>query len=316
MDDVLTSVVIPAYNRARTLGDALESVFAQGIDRVEAIVVDDGSMDDTCRVMEALLERYRARFQEDRVHYVFQRRQGAGAARNSGLALARGTFVAFLDSDDVWLPGKLQTELDLFEKYPRVDAVISDSELWSEGKLVAPSRFKLFGVPLPAGRKEPFLTELAPLWVEKSLFSTCCLTLRRSALARIGPFDPLLRSHEDWDFELRLYHTCQVVIIPEVTARVRRFDDGTRGERGTDRDFLRVQYRILDRMRSLPPLSPQTTKKIWARRRELAARLAASVEGRQRLECLPLALSELREGAVSNAARVLALGLRPARDPV
>lgn len=310
MDDVLTSVVIPAYNRARVLGDALESVFVQGIDRVEAIVVDDGSTDDTGRAMSALASRFPA----GRVRYVHQSRQGAGAARNRGLSLATGSFVAFLDSDDVWLPGKLRTELALFEKYPHVDAVISDSEFWSEGKLVAGSRFALFGVHLPPGT-EPFLTELAPRWIEKSLFSTCCLTLRRSALARIGPFDPVLRSHEDWDFELRMYHTCQVVIHPEVTAQVRRFDDGTRSERGTDRDHLWIQYRILDRMQSLPPLSPQTAEGVWARRRELAARIAASAEGRQRLECLPLAASELRAGAFSNATRVLALGLRPARVP-
>lgn len=309
MDNILCSVVIPAYNRARTLGDAVESVFAQGIESVEVIVVDDGSTDDTRRVMTEEIR-------DPRVQYVRQSsRQGAGAARNRGLALARGTFVAFLDSDDVWLPGKLATELALLDKYPLVDAVISDSEFWSEGKLVAASRFRLFGVELPAGRGECFLPDLAPLWIEKSLFSTCCLTLRQSALARIGPFDPFLRSHEDWEFELRMYHTCQVVIHPAVTARVRRFDDGTRGDRGTSRDFLRIQYRILERLRRLPPLSPETAERSWARRRELAARMAATARGAERLECLPLIASEVREGALSNAARVLALGLRPARDP-
>lgn len=307
MDSVLISVVIPAYNRARTLGDALESVFAQDIDRVEVIVVDDGSTDDTHQVMAGL--------GDPRVRYVHQRRQGAGAARNRGLDLAAGTFVAFLDSDDVWLPGKLAAELALFDEYPHVDAVISDSEFWSEGKLVAGSRFRLFGVELPAGRDVCFVPDLAPLWIEKSLFSTCCLTLRRSALARIGPFDATLRSHEDWELELRIYHVCQVAVLPAVTARVRRYDDGTRGERGTSRDFLRIQYRILERMRRLPPLSPQVTARCWSRRRDLAARMAATARGAERLECLPLIASELREGAVSNAARVLALGLRPARDP-
>lgn len=311
MDSALISVVIPAYNRAHTLGDALESVFAQGIDRVEVIVVDDGSSDDTRQVMKGLGEH----FQKDRVRYVHQSRQGAGAARNRGLELATGTFVAFLDSDDVWLPGKIATELALFDRYPQVDAVISDSEFWSEGKLVAGSRFRLFGVELPAGRDACFLSDLAPLWIEKSLFSTCCLTLRRSALARIGPFDPLLRSHEDWELEIRMYHACQVVIHPGVTARVRRFDDGTRGERGTSRDFLRIQYRILERMRDLPQISPQVTERCWTRRRDLAARMAATARGAERLECLPLIASELRAGAVGNAARVLALGLRPARDP-
>jgi len=309
MDRYQVSVVIPAFNRARVIGDAIDSVFRQGVADVQVIVVDDGSTDDT----RAAVARY-----GPRLCYLHQPNQGSAAARNRGLEVATGRFVAFLDSDDVWLPGKLQLELALLARFPEADAVISDSEFWHEGSLVTGSRFAMFGVELPAGLEHPFVSDLPLSWIEKSLFSTCCLTLRRAALPRLGhpPFDPALLSHEDWDFEIRMYHTCKVLVHPRVLAQVRRFDDGTRGRRGTSRDHSEIQYRVLGRMRDLPPLSPAVTARTWARRRELAGLLAGDARGRQRLRCASLALSELRDGALANAARVLALGARPRRTPL
>jgi glycosyltransferase involved in cell wall biosynthesis len=308
MDRDQVSVVIPAFNRAHVIGDAIDSVFRQGVDGVQVIVVDDGSTDDT----RAAVARYGSR-----VIYLHQPNQGAAVARNRGLEAAGGRLVAFLDSDDVWLPGKLRLELDLLARFPDADAIISDSEFWHEGSLVTGSRFGMFGVELPA-MEHPFVSDLPLAWIEKSLFSTCCLTLRRAVLPRLGhpPFDPALRSHEDWDFEIRMYHTCKVLVHPRVLAQVRRFDDGTRGDRGTDRDHHEIQYRVLGRMKDLPPLSAAVTERTWARRRELAHRLAGDARGLRRLRCATLAATELRDGALASAARVLALGLRPRRTPL
>lgn len=313
MDRYLCSVVIPSYNRAHVVGEAIESVLQQGIDQgvdgIQVIVVDDGSQDGT---REAV-----ARF-GPRVQYVRQENQGAGAARNTGLVLAEGTFIAFLDSDDVWLPGKLATELDLLDRFPQAGAVISDSAFFREGKLEAASRFKYHGVELPTGVDPLFVSGLDPSWIAQSLFSTCCLTLRRAVLPRLGrpPFDPSLRTHEDWEMELRLYHCCEVLVHRGVLAHVRRFDDGTRASRGSRRHFYEVQYRVLARLKGLPPISPAVTERTWNRRRELARRLAASADGRDRLRCATLAAAELRDGALANAARVLALGVRPRRTPL
>jgi glycosyltransferase involved in cell wall biosynthesis len=309
MDRYLCSVVIPSYNRAHVVGEAIESVLTQGIDSVQVIVVDDGSTDGT---REAV-----ARF-GSRVQYVRQENQGAGAARNTGLDLAEGTFIAFLDSDDVWLPGKLATELDLLARFPQAGAVISDSAFFRGGKLEAASRFKHHGVELPPDVDPLFVSGLDPSWIAQSLFSTCCLTFRRSVLPRLGrpPFDPSLRTHEDWEMELRLYHCCEVLVHRGVLAHVRRFDDGTRTARGSRRHFYEVQYRILARLKGLPPLSEAITKRTWDRRRELARKLAAAGSGLDRLRCAALAAEELRDGSLANAARVLALGARPKRTPL
>ena len=95
--NVLVSVVIPTFNRARYLPDALDSVARQGVEGIETIVVDDGSTDET----EAVVAAYGSA-----VRYVRQPHHGAAAARNTGVALATGRFISFLDSDDIWMPAK------------------------------------------------------------------------------------------------------------------------------------------------------------------------------------------------------------------
>ena len=98
------SVVIPAFNSARDIAVALDSVFAQSFDRIEVIVVNDGS-DDT-EMLEVALAPYISR-----IRYIVQTNQGAGAARNAALRAARGEYIAFLDADDRWLPGFLREQV-------------------------------------------------------------------------------------------------------------------------------------------------------------------------------------------------------------
>src|SRR5262245_22494060 len=119
--DPIFSVIIPAFNRAKVLRDALDSVFVQGIPEVQVIVVDDGSTDDTGAVVAAYGRG---------VEYIHQEKSGPAGARNTGLKRARGRFISFLDSDDVWLPGKMNAELAIFESNPAAEAIISDSERW------------------------------------------------------------------------------------------------------------------------------------------------------------------------------------------
>jgi glycosyltransferase involved in cell wall biosynthesis len=302
----LYSVVIPTYNRGHLLADGVASVFAQGLDDVEVIVVDDGSTDDTRKRVSGL---------GPRVRYAYQPNRGQAAARNRGIDLARGEMIAFLDSDDVWMPDKIATELDLFRRFPEADAVGSDSEFWREGVLEAASRFRFIGFDVPPGRDAIPLGECPPLWLRQSLFSTCCLTVRRAALRRIGvpAFEPRMRSHEDWEFEIRLCNRCQVVLTPRVLARVRRFADETRCFRAPLQRQARLCYDIVRTVRKLPPREPAIARKAEEMRQEFARKFARGARGRERLECLALAASELREGAARNALRVLGLGLSPHR---
>ena len=192
-DRYLFSVVIPTFNRARYLPEALDSVFAQGVGDVQVIVVDDGSTDGTRSVV--------ANYGRG-VVYLYQRRAGAAAARNRGIALAAGTYVSFLDSDDVWLPGKMALELSLFEALPEAEAVISDARFWELDEIFVASRFEDRGLFLAPGQPTLFPPGDPRLpWLSGSLFATCCLTLRRSALAKLGPapFDTAFARIEDWE---------------------------------------------------------------------------------------------------------------------
>ena len=308
MEEILVSVVIPAFNRAAVIRDAVDSALGQGIPGLEVIVIDDGSTDAGATRMA--LAGY-----SGQVRYFHQERRGAGAARNHGIALARGAFISFLDSDDVWLPGKTAAELALFARLPRTEAVISDSEQWRDGRMELASRFHDIGIELPAADDPILASDWPPRWAERSLVSTCCLTLRREALAKLGapPFDPRLRTHEDWDLEVRMYHLCAVAVLPQVLARVRRFRDGTRTGRGSDWEQLRMRYDVLARLRRLPPLSHRATREVRAQRADAARQLAAAATGGQRAACLRLAAVEMRAGALPNALRVLAAAARPAR---
>ena len=115
--NVTVSVVVPAYNYARYLPKAIDSALGQTHPPLEVIVVDDGSTDDTPRVLAAYA---------DRIRVIRQANQGAGAARNAGIAAARGEYVAFLDSDDLWHPRKLELQLARFASDPETTAFISE----------------------------------------------------------------------------------------------------------------------------------------------------------------------------------------------
>src|SRR5436190_14892321 len=127
----LVSVVLPSYNRGYIIQRAIDSVLGQSHRRLELIVVDDGSTDDTRRRVEAY---------GPPVRYVFRPNGGVSAARNTGLPLSRGEFIALLDSDDVWLPWKIAAQVRFLRAQPEVGMVWTDMmAIDSDGVLVHPA---------------------------------------------------------------------------------------------------------------------------------------------------------------------------------
>jgi glycosyltransferase involved in cell wall biosynthesis len=140
------SVILPTYNRARFLSQAFESIRAQTFTDWELIIVDDGSIDDT----EDVVRRHTAGWPQP-VCYLRQDNQGAYGARNTGLDHARCRYIAFYDSDDLWLPHHLRDCVEALEANPDVDWVYSASQLvdHASGKVLAPSSFHIQGKPKP-----------------------------------------------------------------------------------------------------------------------------------------------------------------------
>lgn len=220
----LLSVVIPTRNRAQLVCEAIESALSQREGRVEVLVVDDGSIDDTAGV---LAERFGSRIQLLR----HSERRGAGASRNNGLRVARGHLVAFLDDDDLWLPGKLDAELEVFEQFPDAEAVVSDSLTFVQGQAAAQSFFSKNGLLAATEGRPRRISECRWLWTNSmNGVAMCSVTLRRSVLDQLAGrwFPEDLISCEDWEFEMRVYHRDRVVALPKVYSWVRCLDDPAR----------------------------------------------------------------------------------------
>jgi tetratricopeptide (TPR) repeat protein len=178
------SIIVPAYNQAHYLGCAIQSALEQTHCDLEVIVVDDGSTDDTAAVAEG--------FVDPRVRYVYQENRGLSMARNTGLREAGGAFVSFLDSDDQFLPRKLELLLAELDRHPEAGLAAGQAiPVDQDGQPIG----QVFDTGLPAEGAQWLLGN--PLHVGSVL-------LRRDWQERVGLFDESLRSYEDWDMWLRL----------------------------------------------------------------------------------------------------------------
>jgi glycosyltransferase involved in cell wall biosynthesis len=224
MTQPILSVVIPTWNRAGMVCEAVASALGQRIGQIEVIVVDDGSTDGTANV---LWRTFGSRISLRRL----PERLGVSAARNAGTRLATGELVAYLDSDDLWLPGKLDAELRLLEKFPDAAAVVSDSLRFVNGQPDRQSRFAMIGLLEASEGQVRWVSECRWLWTNSMKGpQMSAITLRRKTLDQIeGPlFAEDLIWCEDWEFQMRLFHSCPVIVLPEVWTQVRCLDDGAR----------------------------------------------------------------------------------------
>jgi len=143
------SIILPTYNRASFLPEALSSIRAQTWEDWELIVVDDGSSDGTAEVV-----RERTAGWSQPVRYVYQENQGVAGARNTGLDLATGRYIAFYDSDDLWLPHHLRRCVEALDAHPQVDWVFGACRIieLESGRVLAPTTFEVDGRPRPFRR--------------------------------------------------------------------------------------------------------------------------------------------------------------------
>jgi glycosyltransferase involved in cell wall biosynthesis len=178
------SVIIPTYNRADSVMRAVDSVLQQTYRDFELIVVDDGSTDDTAKRLED---------DPDRLTLTVQEHAGVSAARNNGLRLAEGQLIAFLDSDDYWLPEKLAVQVCFFDEHPET-MICQTEETWvRRGRRVNPMHKHL----KPSG--DVFWRSL-----DLCLISPSAVMLRKELLNQVGMFDETLPACEDYDLWLRI----------------------------------------------------------------------------------------------------------------
>jgi glycosyltransferase involved in cell wall biosynthesis len=226
MSAPLVSVVIPNYNYARYLPEAIDSVLAQTYPAVEIIVVDDGSKDDS----EAVLQRY-----EGRIRAVRQANQGVSAARNNGIRASRGEAIAFLDSDDAWDPRKLELQMQKLDD-PAVGLVHCGIEY-------VDSAGRSLSVDLQGA--EGNILRRHALFRVATVRSGSTALVRRSCFDRVGLFDEGLSTSADWDMWRRLGGISEVRMVPLPLLRYRLHDGAMHRNLAVfERDMLRAFERM------------------------------------------------------------------------
>jgi GT2 family glycosyltransferase len=189
----LVSVILPTYNRAWVLKEAIESVLSQDYSHIELIVVDDGSTDST----PALLASY-----GDRITVLSQKNRGVSAARNIGIKKSRGEFIALLDSDDTWAQGKLSCQVEFFNKNPEA-MICQTEEIWiRKGRRVNPQK----------KHKKPSGMIFEPS-LHLCLVSPSAVMMRRELFELKGSFNEEFTICEDYDLWLRVSSTIPIYLI-------------------------------------------------------------------------------------------------------
>lgn len=248
------SVIIPTYNRSRLVTEAIDSVLSQRCDHaIEVIVVDDGSADDT----RAVLESY-----GDRIRYRHQPNQGMNAARNHGVRLATGDYVAFLDSDDAWLPFKAALQIAVLERLPHVGFAFSNFYTWRGSDRIADGlgKWMVAGTPMIqhctnvlssdaigiGEEAEPFrigLCEIYRLSLDQPVVLPSTSILRREVVEAMGPLPEDNWMCGDWEYFARASKRFGAAYIEKETALNRSHDDAVRLMRRdlTDRTRQRIE---------------------------------------------------------------------------
>ena len=209
MTPPLVSVVIPAYGHAGVIGETLDSVFAQSFADYELIVVVDGSPDDTA-------DRLRPLAAAGRLRLVEQANAGQAAARNAGIALSRGRYVALLDDDDLWPADKLARQVALMEADAELVMCWGDAEQLREDGSVTPPK----GTEFPTGRVEQ-RAALRRFQYRCHLLSPGQSLIRADVLRAVGGFDAGVWGSDDWDLYLRLCGVGPVRYKPGVSLTYR-----------------------------------------------------------------------------------------------
>lgn len=237
---VRVSVIVPVFNCEAYITDAVESVFRQHHTDLELIVVNDGSTDRTLKA----LEPYR-----DRLHLIEQPNAGVAAARNAGLRVCRGKFIAFLDADDWWSPFRLSAQLDAFERHPTAGLVLSDftvvdadgvtlmengirqwygvlrdvhSTPWSK-VFSASERIAWSCIDDASDGAIAYAGHVARLLFLGNFINTSSVLVRREAVLDAGEFDTTLGTEEDYDYWLRIARDWPLAFVDApLVARRRR----------------------------------------------------------------------------------------------
>jgi len=221
------SVIIPTYNRADFLREAIDSVLAQTYREFELLVIDDGSTDHTRDVIAMYGKQLTSHFQENR---------GVSSARNLGIRVSQGEYIALLDSDDRWLPQKLERQIAIMEHHPDLQLCHTE-EIWiRHGVRVNPKK-----------KHKKYSGDIFQYCLPLCVISPSSVMIRRTVFDEVGGFDERLPACEDYDLWLRITKTYPVYFIetPLLIKRGGHSDQLSRKHWGIDRFRIQALENLL-----------------------------------------------------------------------
>jgi len=260
----LVSVIMPTYNYGHLIRTSVESVLSQSYPRVEAIVVDDGSTDATAEVLAPY---------GDRIRLLQRPHRGAASARNYALAVARGDYIGFLDSDDEIPPDSIACRVDFLESQPDLDVVFGDVEVVEGSEVVIPSfmgeRAAFQRIPRERVADDAYvLTDsLFDYLIDERFITMPSILVRRAFMDVVGGFDEAFTNEHDYDLWFRLARTGRFGYLDRILASCRLHSDNLSSHR------LRAGRKRIDLMHKLlrehPDLPTRSRARIAHRLREL-----------------------------------------------
>lgn len=202
------SVIIPTYNYARYINQAIRSVLSQSFHDLEIIIVDDGSIDGTKDVVST--------FKDSRITYIYQNNRGISSARNIGIGFSSGEYIGFLDADDLWMPEKLEIQLSLFKTKPSIGLIYTGYIVIDEA-----------GTCIAIRIAQPIEGDLVSQLILGNIVSGSATTslVRRACFDQVGLLDENLTSCEDWDMWLRIARISDFACIEQPLAKIRLHGD-------------------------------------------------------------------------------------------
>ncbi len=247
VDKDLVSIIMPTYNRANFLEEALSSVFSQTYRDFEIIVVDDGSTDDTASVLQPLVE-------QGLIQYIYQKKQGVSAARNRGIMEANGQYIAFLDSDDLFEPEKINSQVKYLQNHPEMGLVHSGF-----------TKFDHIGYDLGYRDTSWFSGQIYPqiLLHWTTLMAIDTVLVVKKVLDSVGSFDTSLSIGEDLDMWRRIARKYPFGFINKSLARVRVHEGNVSGDKLKTTEGM-VKY-LEKAFKDDPSLSSRFQKRVFSR---------------------------------------------------
>ena len=235
MKNSLVAIIIPTFNTGKYIKEAVDSAINQTYKNKEIIVVDDGSTDNTKEILDIYI-------QDNKIKYIYQENKGLAGARNTGIKAANGDYIAFLDSDDIFLPNKIEKQIEFLENNRDCDVCYCDVWHFYDDE---PNKLMKLDYKYYSG------SEVLKNLLKKNFINPLTVVTRRSVVDKYGVFNEYFKRTEDWEYWIRLvWQGVKFCFLPEILAKYRMRKDSLSFNWNSEIQRKELQLKIFTNLNS------------------------------------------------------------------